>query len=218
MTDTATSQLVNQLTTPHQHVQLVGGHPVEGTELPLLQLLHQAIGSTTTPDGGKGGGGTPSVIDADALALWASIRQQVKQATAQLPAAQRVPDHGKAYELQHTVLLLRVWHRAVSTRDATMAEAVDLYARCHTWVNDIRNHFDPEKKVGMRGQACGTCGVKTYKGEGGTRGPAVVLHLTRPAPVAVCQACGETWTGGELLDLKAGKPAAQQSAPATPSA
>src|SRR5690606_10700249 len=97
--------------------------------------------STTTPDGGKGGGGTPSVIDADALALWASIRQQITEgATKVSPAARNMPAHGKAHELQATVTLLRLWHRAVTTKGAAMADQVDLYVRCLTWVEDIRAH------------------------------------------------------------------------------
>ena len=75
-------------------------------------------------------------------------------------------------------------------------------------MEDIRNHLEPEKKVAMRGLACGKCGAKTHKdGEAKTRTPAILLVYTRPAPVALCRACGETWSGGELLDLGNGKPA-----------
>ena len=214
MADTGLTQLVDQLTAPHPHVEVVRGNPVEGTELPLLQQLHDAVGSTTTADGGKGGGGTPSVIDADALALWASIREQIiTGATTASPAARGMPDHGKAHELTRTMTLLRLWARAVTARGAAMADQVNLYVKALTWVEDIRAHFNPEKRVPLRGVECPTCHVKTLK-VGTERGPIIVLHYTRPAPVALCRGCGSTWTGGQLLDLRAGKPAEQQPAPA----
>ena len=206
MADSALQHLIDELTVTHPRVAVVKGQPVEGDEPALLELLHEAIGSTTTSDGGKGGGGTPSVIDADALALWSSVREQVRAAGRDARWSARVPDLGPRHRDAQLRALIRAWYRDVTRNGAPMSEQVNLYVLALTWVQDIRAHFNPEKRVPLRGQQCPACKSKTFTAEGSkTRTPDITLVYTQPAPIAVCNACGESWSGGELLDLHNGK-------------
>lgn len=210
--DSALRALVDELITEHPRVVLVKGQPVEGAELPLLAQLYAARSSDFgTPDDGPGGGGTPgNVIDPDAVALWATISAAIESGYRDARQGRvRVPEYGIGYELPNAIVKLRAWHRHVTEKGATMAAQVNLYAQCLTWIQDIRNHLEPEKRVPMRGLACGACGAKVHKDvDSKTRQPAILLIYTRPAPVAVCRACGESWTGGELLELGSGLPPA----------
>lgn len=203
--DTALRVLIDELTADHQRVTLVKGQPVEGLELPLLSQLYEARSSDSgTPDGGPGGGGTPgNVIDPDAVALWTCIQREVEEGHRRVSALP-VPYYGD--QSVTTMMALRMWFREVSQKGAPMAQMVDLYTRALTWVQDIRAHLEPEKRVAMRGVACTECGAKTHKdADSKTRTPAILLIYTRPAPVAVCRACGKSWSGGELVDLGSGQ-------------
>ena len=152
------------------------------------------------------------MIDPDALALWASIKSQVEHGYRAVLQGRPVPEHGKRYELASVMAKLRSWLAHVNGNGATMAAQVDLYARCLTWVEDIREHLEPTKRVPLRGHACPACGLKSHKPKGGDRVPSITVVYCQPVPVALCQACGATWTGGEILELGNNQVAESQQA------
>lgn len=184
--------VIDELTVPHLRTAVTPtGEQVTGREDPLLVQLEAAVSS----DIGRGSGGSSSVtpggvIDAHALDVLTEIRRLT---------AVYAPTPSPRETLSGWV---RRWYWDTQRWDASPTDALQLCGLALKWRAEILNIFEPVKRIPLRGLACPACGaVKVDTAEGAS--PAVVVTVLA-TPEAVCGACGQRWTGGELLDLRAG--------------
>lgn len=186
MTETLKT-LIDELTVPHPRTF----EGTTGTEDALLDQLKAAVGSNV----GRGSGGGQSsgaVIDAHALDVLNSIWRDVVHSSPVLHSGAGLPG------------AVRRWHAEVTRWDATEHATLELLSLAMTWRTEIREILEPVKRIPMRGQVCPGCTHDYHQNDAGEWSPTITLHA-EAIPVADCAVCGEKWTGGQLLDLRAGK-------------
>ena len=154
-----------------------------GTEVALLVLLDQAVGSSSGKGSASGGAdpSTRSLVDGTALELRASIESAVTEGLARLGCTS---SRGTLAERAG------VWLGALPPGGYATLEPV--LAR---WVEAIRTLLDPPQRVHLRGVHCSACGYSMVllddPIEPGreVQAPALVVTV-RAYPTAECRVCG----------------------------
>lgn len=150
----------------------------------LLQMLYDSVGSSSGSGSAAGGSErTRAPLDLGALELWDSIAGEIRE---------NAPPSDNFSEIE----MLQLW-----VDDATnfIPSQLDLMEYMARWVQEIREKFNPPKRIPLRGATCPKC--KQFKDEEGVE--PLVLHASMKPPFAECSNCGTRWTAGELLDLRA---------------
>ena len=154
-----------------------------GTEVALLVLLDQAVGSSSGKGSTSGGSdpSTRSLVDSTALELRASIESAVTEGLARLGCA------GKGGTLAERA---GAWLWALPPGGYATLEPV-----LAQWVEAIRTLLDPPQQVRLRGVHCSACGYSMVllddPLEPGREVQAPALVVTVSAyPTAECRVCG----------------------------
>lgn len=165
-----------------------------GTEVALLVLLDQAVGSSSGKGSTSGGSdpSTRSLVDSTALELRASIEAAVTEGLARLGCA------GKGGTLAERA---GVWLWALPPGGYATLEPV-----LAQWVEAIRTLLDPPQQVRLRGVHCSACGYSMVllddPLEPGREVQAPALVVTVSAyPTAVCRVCGVEFDTPALYSL-----------------
>lgn len=195
------SQACEALTRSHIHEATVSGERVRGVEQALLDQLSQAIASST---GAGSGGGSGLANETNALNTAALELQR----GIQLELTALRSDSGQSFDHLHASDEVKV---EALVEQSARTEDVALEARLletfQNWIYHIRDTLNPPKITALRGRTCPNCKQTHYwqqNEEGvGSASPALQVNLSAKPPIALCQSCGSTWAGGELLDLGA---------------
>lgn len=190
---TELSDAVDDLTLPKPvRVQTDDGF-TWATEDPLLVQLEDAIHSTMSRGGGRGGGDARMILDSDALEKFAQIASVIldwcRIAGAQLPARERrnVSDD------------LRLWF---DTYTRTDGERLDVFyvTELRKWADLIRSKLNPRESLEFT-DPCPECHETTWVNDDGEliRNP-VVIDYDKTGDVlngarGDCRACGASWVG-----------------------
>lgn len=165
----------------HFHSTDVGA----GMEEPLLDMLEQAVASSTAGAPG-GGSATGSPINLSALDLWDRIEAIVNSYWP----------YRSMLDFKDTPLRSKLEMWVISVAEADRHHLLEM---CEYWILCIRELLAPSKHVSLRGQSCPSCKCITYPSmdpDGGTvLNPPLVAHLSEPKLRIECLSCGEQWTG-----------------------
>lgn len=174
---------------------LPGGEGRIGTEVALLVLLDQAVGSSSGKGSTSGGSdpSTRSLVDGTALELRARIEATVTEGLGRMGCS--------------------------STGGGTLAERAGawlgalpdggyahLEATLEAWVQAIRTLLDPPQRVPLRGVHCSECGYSQVlledPNEPGreVQTPALIVTMTAE-PTAECRVCGVVFDTPALHSL-----------------
>lgn len=154
-----------------------------GTEVALLVLLDQAVGSSSGKGSASGGSdpSTRSLVDGTALELRASIESAVTEGLARLGH----PGKGGTLAERAGAWLWALPPGGYATLEPVLAQ----------WVEAIRTLLDPPQQVRLRGVHCSACGYSMVllddPLEPGREVQAPALVVTVSArPTAECRVCG----------------------------
>lgn len=184
------SQVVHELTESHRHTY----GRLTGIEPGLLQLLRDAVASSSGRGSAPGGGSKASApLDATALTLWESIAGTVD---AHWPGRlDRHPvDPPVPYKLQR-------WVAAVAGTE----DEVHLLEMATWWRKQIRDLLDPPQVIPLRGVACKVCGHDQVA-EADPEGhlvvrPALTAYASECPMRVQCGACTAEWVGELAIQL-----------------
>lgn len=199
--DNELSRVCASLTRTHVYETSVNGERVRGMEEALLDQLAQAVGSSAGAGSGGGSGlaNESNALNTAALELQRGIQLEL---TSLRSGAGQSFDHLHASDAEKVEALVEQ-----SARTDDVALEIRLQEVLGNWAFHIRDTLNPPKITALRGRSCPKCGAGHHwqPNEDGSRSasPALQVNLSARPPVALCQSCGSTWTGGELLDLKA---------------
>lgn len=173
---------------------------------PLLDQLYEAVASGSgTGSAGVGEKRTRSIIDADALDLWWSIRRGIRDLYNESAA------HAERMDSEPKEQLVR-WFRLFATRFAddtrkpvNPEEVEQVYHLLSEWVVGIESKFDPPRVIEIL-QSCPnswlvgedrvTCGQRYWKNAEGVRSSALVANVWVSGLIVVhCRACNKKWNG-----------------------
>lgn len=181
MTDLADA--VDDLTLPRNvKVQTDTGH-TWATEDPLLVQLEEAIHSTMSRTGGRGGGDSRMILDADALMRFSQISSVIGDWCRMV----------RAHVSRNATDDLRAWHDAYSQ---TPGERMDEFyvTQMRKWADQIRGKLTPRVTVEYL-HPCPECEETDWANEDGRMVPyPVVIDYEQNAPFESvrwsCRACG----------------------------
>lgn len=199
-------EAVDKLVRPYRHV-VTGvndeGEPFERvlTLPPLLTQLHESIGSTiNVTKRGASLSSTRSVIDASALMLEDSIRQDLK-----LLWKVSLGEASRSHVLRLAVV---TWHRTfeAQARDQRFGlEYVWHVAKLvQTWMRQIELKFDPPVTLEVL-RPCPACRETHVVDQFGDVARAILISWRQSFTnsTAVCRACSTSWVGeSELRQLR----------------
>ena len=158
---------------------------------PRLQMLEDAILTSTNKDGGGVLAKERTIFDATAAQMLIDYRRRINQIAAKLdiPAGQPIPT-------------LRAWHAATLakiTNDAWEAEYIDTFTR---WATEIDDYLNPPQQVTIE-QACPMCEAAFFTDKTDktlkpwplrARKWDIAQHGTDKAD-ATCIVCNARWDG-----------------------
>lgn len=189
------TEAIEVLTRPH--LREAGDNT--GVELPLLQILREAV-SSSSPDGSTSPGkGQGSVIDAAALDLIGEIHGriswEVDRRTPAVPIAGRsfyLMASGQGFLLEERVSHLFLHYYLPGGDNEWMADLLE------SWVTKIRNLIDPPAKpIPLRGVACPECQYDWFISDSKERVTALMANKSG-APLIYCRVCGVEYTIRDL--------------------
>lgn len=194
----ALAEAVVQLTRPHQRTIQMDDGPLTGQEAALLNVLERAVHSDSGKGSAAGVARTGSPVDLTAMALWDKLHRETTSAWPGRADATR----------KGTPLTVRLEELTVATAQAQDTEAeLQLWTWALGAIEAIQAIVEPPKRTALRGTTCPKCGnanVLSDAEDGGeVFNPCLMVHLSEYPVRAECLVCGSTWSGGELLDLKA---------------
>lgn len=180
---------VDDLTLPRPvKVATDDGH-TWATEDALLVQLEEAIHSTMSRTGGRGGGDSRMILDADALMRFSMISAAITDWCRMV----------RAHVSRNTINDLRAWYVAYT---ATPGERMDEFyiTQLRKWADLIRGKLNPRETIEFT-DPCPECREKDWVNEDGELIPnPVVIDYDKTGDVlnsarGSCRACGATWQG-----------------------
>lgn len=192
-------EIVDELTKPK--VERVDSHRLEHES--LFDQLRNA-GSGRTSAGSNAGKHERSLVDLDALHMYAQYSAQVTDwcrmwgVVIRDPATgllDRNPSHG-----------LRAWYKATLSDNTFTETAANAYQRILSrWATAIRDHFDPPKWEDSN-LPCPACGARYYGDavNGGGNAIRMTFRVDDDGRVhderALCRACNLVWVGRGAIE------------------
>lgn len=184
---------VHELVNTHLTTTRTEDGPVTAPEPPLLLILERTVASNSGRGSTAGVSGEGGPLNLGALELLRRIQSDLVEA---------------GYPGMEPRAALASWWTDASREDEP-EEGLRILLEVGTrWIDGIRELLDPTRRVPMKDTACPGCGnTHVYAESSGetVRTPAVVLYPGCLPPEAECMACGTSWSGGELLDLREGR-------------
>ena len=186
---TALLDAVDDLTLPRNvKVQIDGGF-TWATEDALLVQLEESIHSTMGRTGGRGGGDSRMILDADALMRFSQIGSVIMDWCRMV----------RAHVSKNPSEDLRAWYVAYS---ATPGEQLDAFyiKQLVKWADLIRGKLNPRETIEFT-DPCPECREGDWVNEDGELIPnPVTIDYDKSGDVlndakASCRACGHTWQG-----------------------
>lgn len=186
------SLAAQELLTEHFHVSDVGA----GLEDPLLQLLEEAVASSTAGAPGSGTG-TGSPVNVAALGLRDEIADVVNR---------HWPYRGMLdFKESPLDARLTMWVNSVAPDDQD-----HLLEMCNYWIYRIRELLVPSRHVVLRHESCPGCKCVYFPQQdedGGTvRQHPLVAHLSETPLRIECRSCGAQWSGEMEIGLYFSRP------------
>lgn len=180
---------VDDLTLPRNiKVPTDDGH-TWASEDPLLVQLEESIHSTMGRTGGRGGGDSRMILDADALMRFSQISSVIQDWCRMV----------RARTSRRAVDDLRAWYVAYS---ATQGESMDAFYinQLRKWAELIRGKLNPRETIEFT-DPCPECHEAVWANEDGEMIPnPVIIDYDKTGDVlndarGSCRACGATWQG-----------------------
>lgn len=196
---TAMSEAVDALTRPWNDVltpkESGTGHYRAVAHIPLLDMLHDAITSSTgTADQGSARGGDRSVMNVAAFTLWEQIDGTSRAWWKELSKSRASSDLKDV--VRELAGLATALHASKQIDDLKYQRVMAQFPR---WQAQIWQMFDPPVVKELLG-ACPHCEATAfYAGDGSKSSALIAYYLRGIRPEAKCQRCGEVWVGERAL-------------------